>query len=533
VGVVGELFIGGSGVARGYGGRPELTAERFVADPFAGDGSRLYRSGDRVRWLPEGELEFLGRVDHQVKIRGFRVEPGEIEAALRAHPAIETAVVVAREDDGDRRLVAYLVPGDLESGLPSTSELRAFLLESLPEHLVPAVFVELAAVPLTSNGKLDRAALPAPESVRPELAVEFAAPRTPAEEILAGVWAEVLGLESVGVTDNFFELGGHSLLVAQAVARTRAAGYDISVTQFFDHPTVAALAPLARAREDLARPEPRSLVEIRRGTVLPAVFCVHASLGGVTEFSELAAALGDGQRFYGLQARGLVDDDRPLETIEEMAAAYLEEVLAVQPEGPYLFAAWSMGCYVAVEMARQAAAQGREVAGVFMVGPPHHELRKRQRRPIDRRTRKLLDRLDHAIRAEPGTRLAPAVEEEVLEYWEPEAGEVAALRAGAKQQLRTARAGLVNYFAETHYRAGLHDGPGAYDGRVVLYMPEDDPAVANEAVLGQWRTGLAREPEVVPVPGLHKTVIRGDGARTVGSFLSAEIARREQSIDEI
>ncbi|MEV6868890.1 amino acid adenylation domain-containing protein, partial [Streptosporangium subroseum] len=208
VGVPGELFIGGLGVARGYVGRPELTAERFVADPFASDGSRLYRSGDRVRWLPDGELEFLGRVDHQVKIRGFRVEPGEVETVLRAHPAIETAVVVAREDGGDRRLVAYLVPADLESGMPSTSELRAFLLRSLPEYLVPAVFVELAAVPLTSNGKLDRAALPAPESVRPELGVEFAAPRTPAEEILAGVWAEVLGLERVGVGDNFFELGG-------------------------------------------------------------------------------------------------------------------------------------------------------------------------------------------------------------------------------------------------------------------------------------------------------------------------------------
>ncbi|MEV6868896.1 amino acid adenylation domain-containing protein, partial [Streptosporangium subroseum] len=243
VGVPGELFIGGAGVARGYAGRPELTAERFVPNPFAADGSRLYRTGDRARWGIGGELEFLGRVDDQVKVNGFRIEPGEVEAALRAHPTVAHAVVVARDDDGYRRLVAYLVPADMIAGMPPAAELRGFLRAGLPDYLVPAVFVELAAVPLTPNGKVDRAALPAPEGGRPEPGGEPVSARTATEEVLAGIWAQVLGLSQVGVTDGFFDLGGHSLLATQVISRLRAA-FDVEVplAALFDHPTVAGLA---------------------------------------------------------------------------------------------------------------------------------------------------------------------------------------------------------------------------------------------------------------------------------------------------
>ncbi|MFE4337539.1 amino acid adenylation domain-containing protein, partial [Streptomyces sp. NPDC056831] len=207
VGVVGELFIGGPQVARGYGGRSGLTAERFVADPFVGDGSRMYRSGDRVRWLSDGRLEFLGRGDEQVKVRGFRIEPGEVEAVLVSHPGVRAVVVGVVGGGGDSRLVAWVVPVDGGVGVPSVRVLREFVGRSLPEFMVPSVFVEVAGLPLTPNGKVDRGALPVPEGVRPELE-GFVAPANATEELLAGVWAQVLGVDRVGVHDNFFELGG-------------------------------------------------------------------------------------------------------------------------------------------------------------------------------------------------------------------------------------------------------------------------------------------------------------------------------------
>ncbi|HEV2756650.1 MAG TPA: amino acid adenylation domain-containing protein, partial [Actinomycetota bacterium] len=246
LGVPGELYVGGAGVARGYVNRPGLTAERFVPDPFSGvPGARLYRTGDRARYLSDGDIEFLGRVDHQVKIRGFRIEPGEIEACLVAHDAMRDAVVVARSDGGDKRLVAYVV-GDVAT----TSELRAYVSKSLPDYMVPAHFVVLDELPLTPNGKLDRAALPAPEG-RPELGVAYAAARTPAEEVLAAIWCEVLGLERVGIHDNFFELGGDSILSIQIVARANAAGLGLTPRLLFQHQTVAALAAVAGQRSEV------------------------------------------------------------------------------------------------------------------------------------------------------------------------------------------------------------------------------------------------------------------------------------------
>ena len=247
IGVPGELCVGGAGLARGYLGRPELTAGRFVPDALSGwPGARLYRSGDLARYRADGELEYLGRIDQQVKVRGFRIEPGEIEAALLAHPAVATAAVVARDDGGGTRLVAYLVAGP--DGAPSVTELKAFLARRLPEHMVPAAFVALAALPLTPNGKLDRRALPAPGGDRPELARAYLPPRTPAEEQLAAIWCELLGLERVGALDNFFELGGHSLLATQLMTRIRRGfGVELPIRSLFEAPDLAALAELVLA----------------------------------------------------------------------------------------------------------------------------------------------------------------------------------------------------------------------------------------------------------------------------------------------
>jgi acyl-coenzyme A synthetase/AMP-(fatty) acid ligase/acyl carrier protein len=253
LGVPGELYIGGEGLARGYLARPALTAERFVPDPWAGvPGARLYRTGDLVRYRSNGDLDFLGRVDQQVKVRGVRIETGEIEAALRRHPAIREAAVVVREDrPGDRRLVAYFCPSrDVEEEV-SARMVRGHLAGFLPDFMLPSSFVALDALPLSPNGKLDRRALLAlaPESSELE-ARSFVAPRTPGEERLAAIWAEVLGTARVGVTDNFFEIGGHSLSAIQVIARLRErTGLRLDLLGFFEKPTVAELAELIEATE--------------------------------------------------------------------------------------------------------------------------------------------------------------------------------------------------------------------------------------------------------------------------------------------
>ncbi|MFJ6574294.1 amino acid adenylation domain-containing protein, partial [Streptomyces sp. NPDC091292] len=254
VGVAGEVYIAGPQVARGYRGRPGLTGERFIADPFAADGTRMYRSGDRARWLADGQLDFVGRADGQVKVRGFRIEPGEIEAVIAAHPKIRTAVVVAFGEVEDRRLVAYLVPADQTDGIPPITEIREFASTRLPAFMIPSAFVELAALPLTPNGKLDRAALPDPEDSRVGSAGDYIAPDTDVERILAEVWAEVLGVERVGVEDNFFELGGDSIISIRVAAKSREHGVHVTVAQLFSHQTVAALASVATS-ESLADTE--------------------------------------------------------------------------------------------------------------------------------------------------------------------------------------------------------------------------------------------------------------------------------------
>ncbi|HYH82591.1 MAG TPA: amino acid adenylation domain-containing protein, partial [Longimicrobium sp.] len=236
-GVAGELYVGGAGVVRGYLGRPGLTAERFVPDPFAsGPGARMYRTGDRVRWRADGKLEFMGRLDEQVKIRGFRIEPGEVEAAMAAYPGVREARVMMREDQpGYKRLVAYVV------GSVEMDGLRAHLRQSLPEYMVPSAFVFLEALPLTPNGKLDRKAWPVPELASAE--DRYVAPRTPVEEVLAGIWAEVLRLERVGVEESFFDLGGHSLLGTRVVSRVRQVfGVDLPLRAVFERPVLCELA---------------------------------------------------------------------------------------------------------------------------------------------------------------------------------------------------------------------------------------------------------------------------------------------------
>jgi acyl-coenzyme A synthetase/AMP-(fatty) acid ligase/acyl carrier protein len=262
VGIPGELYIGGIALARGYLNRPELTAEKFIPNPFNNSkfkipnskiqnpqSERLYRTGDIARYRPDGNIEYLGRSDHQVKVRGFRIELGEIEAVLSQHPVVQEAIVLVREDvPGDKRLVAYVVASQFN---PKSNDLRHFLSERLPEYMVPSIFVQLEAIPLTPNGKADRKALPEPDTTRPELDNAFIAPRTPIETKLAEIWAEVLRVERVGIRDNFFELGGDSILSLQIVAKANQTGLKLTPKELFNHQTIAELATVILTTEGL------------------------------------------------------------------------------------------------------------------------------------------------------------------------------------------------------------------------------------------------------------------------------------------
>jgi len=355
-GVPGELYIAGAGLARGYLNRPALSAERFIANPFGSPGSRMYRTGDLARWRADGVLDFLGRADQQVKIRGFRIEPGEIEAALTRLPRIAQAAVIAREDSpGHKQLVGYVVPESSDPAASSsidTAAVRRALSESLPDYMVPAAIVVLPALPLTPNGKLDRKALPAPDFTPHSIR----APRTPQEEILATLFAEILHLPHVGIDDNFFDLGGHSLLATKLISRARSAlGVELAIRTLFEAPTVAQLSERidAKAQNDSFE----TLIPIRATGDAAPLFCIHPGGGLSWGYGSLIKHLGSNRPVYGLQARGYTDLTLMPNSIEAMAADYLEEIRKIQPSGPYNLLGWSFGGYVALEISRLASAQ--------------------------------------------------------------------------------------------------------------------------------------------------------------------------------
>ncbi|WP_370964015.1 amino acid adenylation domain-containing protein [Amycolatopsis sp. cg9] len=352
-GVPGELYLAGAGLARGYLGRPGLTAASFVADPFGGPGERLYRTGDVVRWRRDGRLDFLGRADHQVKVRGVRIELGEIDAVLGRCPGVRQAVTVLRED----RLVAYLAAG---SDVPAKAHCEAFL----PGHMVPSAFVVLEDLPLTPNGKLDRTALPAPVTA----AVVGRAPRTALERALCGLFTEVLDVPEVSIDDGFFDLGGHSLIAARLISLIRRElGAELGIRVLFETPTVAGLArrlgtgtATGTDRDELA-----VLLPLRPAGSGAPLFCVHPAAGLGWVYSGLLAHVD--RPVYALQSRGLTQPDRQPSTVDELVKDYLEQLRRVRPRGPYHLLGWSFGAQVAHAMAAQLREQGEEVGLLAML----------------------------------------------------------------------------------------------------------------------------------------------------------------------
>ncbi|HEX9936502.1 MAG TPA: amino acid adenylation domain-containing protein [Longimicrobium sp.] len=363
VGVPGEVWLAGAGVARGYAGRPALTADRFVPDPWGPAGARMYRTLDVARWLDDGTLEHLGRADAQVKVRGVRIEVAEVEAALATHPAIASAAVDARDGaGGGRRLVAWLVAAD--GVRPAPPELREHLRARLPEAMVPSAFAWVDALPRTAGGKVDRRALPDPPAESAALG-RATQPRSPVEAKLVAIWGEALSVPRVGIHDDFFDLGGNSITASRLMARVRTElGRELPLASLLRAPTVAGLARVMAGERAAVQPP---LIPLQPHGSLPPLFLAPPGGGHVVCYHALAGLMGSDQPVYGLQVRGIDDGHEPLESAEEIAGFFIHAVREVQPEGPYLLGGWSFGGLVAWEMGRQLRAAGAEVGMVALL----------------------------------------------------------------------------------------------------------------------------------------------------------------------
>ena len=503
-GTSGELHIAGVGLARGYLNQPQLSAEKFIINPFTADpGARLYKTGDMARLLPNGEIEFLGRADDQVKIRGFRVEMGEVESALAQHPGVQEPVVVLRKNDaGDGQLVAYIVP--VRKPGPPALELRNFLSERLPDYMVPSAFMILDMLPLTPNGKVDRKALPAPVLAQGARGQNRKSPADVLQAQLAQIWESVLDTRPIGVDEDFFELGGHSLLAVRLMYSVeRAFAKKLPITTLLHAPTIEQLANLLQ-REKWS-PAWSSLVLMQGSGTKPPFFCVHGIGGTVLRFRDLARLFGSDQPFYGLQAQGL-DGKLPFHTrVEDMAAHYIKELQIVQSRGPYYLGGYSFGGMVALEMAHQLKARGHGVGLVILLDTFAGELKS---------TRSLLS-----------TYLSLPLDQQ----WMHLSRKTKAFRRSLRRRVAMMRLpATLKDVRAVCYAAGRTYKPKSYDGPVVLFRAsEKSLSSTNEE--SAWKY-LAPQIEIYEVTGHHGNIVDEPQVRLLADELKArlETAFREQ-----
>ena len=506
IGVLGEIYIGGDGLARGYLKRPELTAEKFIPNPF-GSG-KIYKTGDIARYLPDGNIEFIGRIDNQVKIRGFRIELGEIEAVLGEHPCILNVVVIAREDIlGDKRLVAYIVPQ--VQAILTQSELRQFLKQKLPEYMIPSALVILDQLPLTPNGKIDRRALTAPEQIRPEPEETFIAPRNELEQQLTKVWEAILGIKSISVKDNFFDLGGHSLLAVKLFAQIeKTFSINLPLAAIFHSPTVEQLANIICSQ---GRISPYySLVPLQPKGSRPILFGIHH-----IHFQDLIRYLGEEQPVYALHYGISEPKDKALSLpkMEDLAAHYIEEMRSLQPQGPYFLMGLSIGGMVAYEMAQQLVAQGQEVALIALFDTFLKKGSNVKLLPFSQRL-KLLWNL------------------ELSEFW---------TRVHFKIKIKFNRL-LSRYFPKTNITEQvksqylphtytdypiklLRDAytPESYSGTVVLFQAIDSPisiTYSFDPLEVQWRKLVNGELVIYNIPGNHTGILEEPNVQLLAEKLT-------------
>jgi amino acid adenylation domain-containing protein len=533
LGEVGEICMRSPHLARGYLSDPSLTQARFVSNPFTGEaGDRMYRTGDLGRYLRDGSVEVLGRMDGQVNIRGFRIEMGEIEFALNQHPSVRDVAVTAREEpDGEKRLVAYLAAA--RDADPSVHELRDFLKQRLPNHMIPSAFVRLAALPVTPNGKVDRRALPAPGETRQQEKAAAVPPRDGLELQLTQIWQKILRIRPVGIRDNFFDLGGHSLLAVRLFAQIeKMTGKNLPVAALFHAPTIEQLAGLIR--QDGWSAQWKSLVAIQPGGTRPPLFCVHAHDGGVLFWRDLAGHLGADQPFYALQPQGLDGKQPPHSRIEEMAAHYVKEMRTLQPQGPYFIAGHCIGGLMAFEMAQQLHSQGETVGLLALIDSFAPRRESFVRRSLWRRYRyRAICLFERTVGLHLGN-LAFVEKRERLPYVKSKINKAlyklymvagAAWVPAARNRRKILNAGSQ---AATCY------SPGAYPGKITLFRATElGGGIQHDLQMG-WNRLAGGELETHLIPGYHAHIVLEPRVRLLAKQLrdvlskAQGIQRREQ-----
>jgi amino acid adenylation domain-containing protein len=532
VGVTGELHIGGVSVGRGYLNRPELTAEKFIANPFSGvPGARLYRTGDLARYLPDGNIEFLGRIDRQVKIRGFRIELGEIESLLSQHSEVGEAVVLLApdEDSGDKRLVAYIT-GLLER-CPTSDDLKDFLKTKLPGYMLPSKFVFLDSLPLTANGKVDRQALAAIDRGRATSNETIIDPRNHLERQLANICKSILRVKTIGVKDNFFDLGGHSLLALHVISQIKKVfGKKLSLASFFQKPTVEQLAKLL-GNEFPVTPSPPLLPIQTNGTK-----CPFFMIDGHTSYAALSRYLDPDQPLYGLLHESYSGQRARHTSVEEIAAHYLSEIRTIQPRGPYLFGGYSFGGVVAFEMAQQLKKTNEKVALLVLLAPS--PLKKNRSRcltrnigvdSIDHRfTRHNFSRHLHNLKLlEPQERLTYVLKKIKGTIVGPgrETAEKAICKIYMSLGYRLPVSLRMPYILDVYVKARRRYNPKVYPGRLIIYNAAGDLLDPQT-----WEPFAAAGLEIHNVPGGHLDILKEPNVKDWGNRLRTDLQRVQSEL---
>ena len=536
IGAVGEMYIGGHGLAQGYLNRPELTAERFISNPFSTDpNARLYKTGDLVRYRSDGRIDFVGRSDQQVKIRGYRIELSEIEVVLSQHPAVEDVAVVAREDGaGAKRLVAYVTFH--KDATATVAELQQEMHQHLPAYMVPSAFMFLTHMPITANGKVDRRALPAPETMQRSVAAPFVEPTSLVQRQLAQIWEELLAVHPIGIQDNFFSAGGHSLLAARLLDKiTQAFGKKLAPETLFAGPTIEQLATNLTEGESTNTTTTRiPVIALQTGSRQRPFFFLHGDwTGGAFYCFILAQAAGPKQPFYVLGTYKFAAQ-QTLPTVEKMVAAYIEEMRSIQPEGPYLIGGFCNGGLLAYEIATQLREAGQQVDLLALITPS-----------VSGSTNKLLSsikgsgrllhvaprtqlnwylRTRHALR-HIYRRLRPG-SSKVLDF-----NKLVDIDARLNSMLPPYGALYNDYIGVFSWLVSEYE-PRAYPGKITLYWATEEPIIQetwNQLPVVQGK----KELEHHFVPGTHMSCVT-DHTQVLAKLLGEHLHQTQrEEVDEI